>query len=63
MDDPRYRAALKKRLIAGTLAPAVETMLWFYSKGKPKDRVEFGADKSLAQLCIEAINGTPDQPV
>jgi len=56
VDDPLYRAALRKRLIAGTLAPAMETMLWYYGKGKPKERVEFGADKSLAELVAAAVN-------
>jgi hypothetical protein len=56
VDDLRYRAALKKRLIAGKLAPALETMLWYYAKGKPKERIEFGAHKSLAQLVEAAVN-------
>src|SRR6185503_7245506 len=32
-----------------------EQMIWHYAKGKPKDRVEFGADKSLADLIREAV--------
>ena len=40
VDDPTYRRQLIARAQAGTLAPAVECMLWHYAKGKPKDRVE-----------------------
>jgi hypothetical protein len=40
VDDPIYRERLKARLIAGKLPPAVETMLWFYAKGKPKEQIE-----------------------
>ena len=32
VDDLAYRAALRKRLIAGKLAPAAECMLWWYGK-------------------------------
>ena len=40
VDDPQYRTKLLARARAGTLAPAVECMLWHYAKGKPKDQVE-----------------------
>ena len=40
VDDPAYRAGLVRRARAGKLAPAVETMLWYYAKGKPTDTVE-----------------------
>jgi len=40
VDDPVYRASLQERLNAGQLAPAVETMLWHYAHGKPKETVE-----------------------
>jgi hypothetical protein len=39
VDNPAYRRALMKRLLAGELAPAMETMLWAYAKGKPKETV------------------------
>lgn len=57
VDDPAYQKALLKRLRAGELHSAVETMLWYYAKGKPKERVEIGADKSLAALITEAVLG------
>jgi hypothetical protein len=40
VDDPEYRRNLATRLRGGTLSPAVECMLWYYAKGKPKDEVE-----------------------
>ena len=36
VDDPAYQAALLRRAVAGTLAPALETMLWAY-KGRPPE--------------------------
>lgn len=40
VDDPAYRKKLKERLLSGKLAPAVELMLWYYAKGKPKETHE-----------------------
>lgn len=54
VDNPRYRRALLARMIDGS-AGAMEPVVWYYAKGKPKERVEVGADKSLARLVAEAI--------
>ena len=40
VEDPIYRLRLQTRLKSGKIAPAVETMLWFYAYGKPKETVE-----------------------
>ena len=40
VDDPAYRRSLGKRLRTGKLSPAVECMLWYYAKGKPKEEVQ-----------------------
>ena len=40
MDDPHYRARLVERARAGALAPAVEKMLWYYAKGKPRETID-----------------------
>lgn len=40
VDDPVYRRNVAKRARAGKLAPAVECLLWYYAKGKPKDHVD-----------------------
>jgi hypothetical protein len=41
VDDPIYRAKLLARARAGKLAPAMETLLWYYAKGKPKETIEY----------------------
>ena len=38
--DPKYRAKLRERLKEGKIAPAVESMLWHYAYGKPKEVIE-----------------------
>ena len=58
VDNPTYRKALKARMIDGT-AGAMEPICWYYAKGKPKERVELGADKSLAYLIAEAAGALP----
>ena len=61
VDEPEYRANLKKRLIAGKLAPAVECMLWLYAKGKPKETVELVddpsrmSDEELAEALVACV--------
>lgn len=36
----RYRDDLEMRLYQGKLHPAVETMLWHYAAGKPREKIE-----------------------
>jgi hypothetical protein len=50
VDDPVYQATLRRRLLQGKLAPAMETMLWHYAKGKPKEHVELSHDAELLAL-------------
>jgi hypothetical protein len=40
VNDPEYRRNLDVRLKRGKLAPMVESMLWHYAYGKPKETVE-----------------------
>lgn len=40
LDDAAYRASLTRRLVQGKLAPAMESMLWHYAYGKPRELVE-----------------------
>jgi hypothetical protein len=49
VDDPEYQTSLRQRLVTGTLAPAVETMLWYYAKGKPKETVAVTSDAELLE--------------
>jgi len=54
VDNPDYRAALAKRLIAGT-AGAVETLVWHYAKGKPVDRIEQGGPGAFNDVPTEVL--------
>lgn len=40
VDNPEYRAKLAADLQARTVSPAIEQMLWYYAKGKPKEIIE-----------------------
>ena len=40
VDDPEYRDILRTRLKSGECSPAVESMLWYYAYGKPKEQLE-----------------------
>ena len=49
IEDPIYRRQLLKDLRARKLRPAVECMLWYYAKGKPKEMVEHSGTLTLQQ--------------
>lgn len=49
IEDPIYRQQLLRDLRARNLRPAVEVMLWYYAKGKPKELVEHSGTLSLQQ--------------
>jgi hypothetical protein len=48
VDNPRYRKKLLAKACKGTLPPAVETMLWHYAKGKPKETVALEGDLDVS---------------
>lgn len=50
LSDPVYQENLIQRMRNGEVNAAVETMAWYYWGGKPQERLEIGADKSLADL-------------
>lgn len=50
VEDPAYRKKLRARALAGDLAPAVETMLWYYRYGKPKETVALLTEDPFAAL-------------
>jgi hypothetical protein len=49
IEDPIYRKRLLQDLRERKLRPAVECMLWYYAKGKPKEMVEHSGTLSLQQ--------------
>lgn len=51
VENETYRSRLGRRLRSGKLAPAVETMLWHYAYGKPKETHEVtGPDGGPVEL-------------
>ena len=57
LDDPTYRTNLTARARAGTLAPAVEAMLWHYAFGRPRESLEVtvGPAGDLSELSTEDL--------
>ena len=57
LDDPTYRTNLTARARAGTLAPAVEAMLWHYAFGKPRNSLDVtvGPAGDLSELSTEDL--------
>lgn len=49
VEDPGYLEGLKKRVEAGQ-APHMETLLFHYAYGKPKERIEHSGEGSRVQL-------------
>jgi hypothetical protein len=58
IEDPIYRVRLLQDLRNRDIRPAVECMLWYYAKGKPKEMVEHSGTLSLQQ---ELASLTPEQ--
>lgn len=59
-----YRDSLEKRLLAGDLPPAVESMLWHYAFGKPIEQVEVSmrqAEQDLSRLSMQELLEKADQ--
>lgn len=40
LNDPVYRERLHARLLAGDLPPGMESLIWYYAYGKPKEQLE-----------------------
>ena len=40
VENEAYQRRLQARMVKGKIPPAVETMLWYYAYGKPRERVE-----------------------
>jgi hypothetical protein len=50
VDDLKYRKTLLTKAREGTLAPGVETMLWYFAKGKPRESLELSGDLALTTM-------------
>lgn len=58
IEDPDYLRNLKRRALAGVLAPAVEMMLWHYLIGKPSETVNVNVNykgEDLTKLSDEQL--------
>lgn len=56
IEDPDYVASLKRRLASGK-APHMETLMFHYKHGKPKDTVKVEGSESLAEIMEMALKG------
>src|SRR5215470_4640418 len=54
IEDRTYRAALRRRLIAGT-APEMEKHLWLYAYGKPVDRVQVAVAPAATEVDLSSL--------
>jgi hypothetical protein len=57
VDSPAYRRNLIARAESGTLAPALECLLWYFAKGKPKEVVEHHAVGDIAKMSDAELEG------
>lgn len=58
--DAEYRANLRERLLAGKLHPGIESMIWYFAIGKPREDITINgtvtvdvAGLDTAELLIE----------
>ena len=59
VDDPVYRQKLLAAARARKLPPGVETMLWHYAHGKPKEQLEHSGQVNIATIVDELHPGPP----
>lgn len=52
VEDPEYQKNLKTRLLDGSAGPGVESMLWHYAYGKPKERVEVSGESGGLPISV-----------
>jgi hypothetical protein len=57
VQDPKYRENLARRLRSGRLAEAMETTLWHYAYGKPKEAHEYSGDASIMTRVVHEHYG------
>jgi hypothetical protein len=55
VDDPIYREKLLHDMRKRRVLPAVETMLWYFAKGKPVERHEIATPGDFSKLSDEEL--------
>ena len=54
VSSPEYLLTVQARLLSGTLAPALEAMLWYYAYMKPREQLALtGEDGGPLQIVIQ----------
>ena len=56
VNDPTYQKNLLARLRAGTAAPGVECMCWYFAHGKPTETLEVSGEVSLIELVAASLH-------
>ena len=51
LESEEYRDGVKLRVAQGK-APGIEALLWYYAYGKPAEKMELEAGKTLADLVM-----------
>jgi hypothetical protein len=59
LEDPDYQRRLRTRLLGGKLPPQIESLLFHYAYGKPRETVAVAANPSLAEL-LRLAHTLPD---
>lgn len=57
LDSPEYQASLVARIKAGTLPPALETLIWHYAHGRPVERTEVSIEDNTSHD-LTSVDGT-----
>jgi hypothetical protein len=55
VDDPVYRRRLAAAARARKLSPVMESLLWYYAKGKPKDEVDLDVKMRPSEMSDEQM--------
>ena len=55
VDDPQYRQKLPHDMRKRRVLPAVETMLWYFAKGKPVERHEIATPGDFSKLSDDEL--------
>ena len=57
--NPEYLANLRTRLVEGKLAPGVESLIWLFAFGRPKNVLDVTVDPGKV---IEVVLAAPQEP-
>ena len=58
LSSAKYQQGFRRRLEAGTLAPALETLIWHYAQGKPAETVDVNV-MAIGRTVDEFHDGPP----